>query len=49
MHKQYRIRDYDIKLIIMVVALAVIGVIAIGSARETFQNKQILGLIAGVF
>lgn len=49
MHKQYRIRDYDIKLIIMVIALAVTGVIAIGSAREALQTRQIMGVIAGTF
>ena len=49
MHKQYRIRDYDIKLIIMVLGLAVIGVIAIGSARESLQTRQIMGVIAGTF
>jgi len=48
-HKQYRIRDYDIKLIILVIGLAVIGVIAIGSAREALQTRQIMGVIAGVF
>lgn len=48
MHKQYRIRDYDIKLIIMVIALAVTGVIAIGSAREALQTRQIMGVIAGI-
>ncbi len=49
MHKQYRIRDYDIKLIIMIIALNVIGVMAIGSAKESVQSKQLLGLIAGAF
>lgn len=49
MHRQYRIRDYDIKLILMVIALNVIGVMAIGSAKESVQSKQLLGLIAGVF
>ncbi|MBQ6886948.1 MAG: rod shape-determining protein RodA [Lachnospiraceae bacterium] len=49
MHKQYRIRDYDIKLVIMVIALNVIGVMAIGSAKESVQSKQLLGLIAGAF
>ena len=49
MHKQYRIRDYDIKLVIMVIALNVIGVMAIGSAKESVQSKQILGFIMGAF
>lgn len=49
MLRQYRIRDYNFKLVIMVIALAVIGIIAVGSARESLQNKQILGLAFGVF
>lgn len=47
MHKQYRIRDYDIKLVIMIIALNVIGVMAIGSAKESVQSKQLLGLVTG--
>lgn len=49
MFKNYRIRDYDFKLIIMVVAITVIGILAIGSAKESVQNKQIIGAIMGVF
>ena len=47
MFKRFRIRDYDFKLIIMVLALASIGVIAIGSAEESLQTKQLFGVIAG--
>ena len=47
MHKQYRIRDFDIKLIILVIALNVIGVMAIGSAKESLQSKQLFGLVTG--
>lgn len=49
MFKNYRVRDYDFKLILMVVALTVIGILAIGSAKESVQNKQILGFIMGSF
>lgn len=49
MHKQYRIRDYDIKLIIMVIGLSVIGIMAIASARDDLQTRQIMGVIAGAF
>lgn len=49
MFKQYRLRDYDFKLIIMVIALSVIGIIAIGSAKETVQSKQIMGVMVGIF
>ena len=49
MFKQYRIRDYDFKLILLVIALSVIGVIAVGSARESLQSRQMMGMIFGVF
>ena len=49
MLKQYRIRDYNFKLAIMVIALAIIGIIAVGSAQESLQSKQILGFVFGVF
>ncbi len=49
MIRQYRIRDYDFKLIILVVALTVIGILAIGSAKESLQNKQLGGFVFGFF
>ena len=49
MFVRFRIRDYDFKLAFMAVALAVIGVIAIGSAEESLQNKQLAGVVAGAF
>lgn len=49
MYKHFRVRDYDIKLIIMVVALTLIGIFAVGSAQESVQDKQIMGFITGLF
>ncbi len=49
MFKNYRVRDYDFKLIFMLVAITIIGILAIGSAKESVQNKQILGFIVGFF
>ncbi len=43
-----RLRKYDVKLVIMVLTLSVIGVFAIGSAEESYQSKQMAGVIAGV-
>ena len=47
MFKRLRIRDYDFKLVLMVVALAIIGVIAVGSAEESLQSRQLWGVVAG--
>ena len=49
MFKSYRIRDYDFKLIFMTIALASIGVMAIGSAEESLQTRQLAGVIVGAF
>ena len=49
MFKKLRIRDYDFKLVFMVLALSVVGVVAIGSAEESLQNRQLAGVAAGVF
>lgn len=49
MLKHYKIRYYDFKLVIMVIALAVIGIIAVGSAEPSLQNRQIAGFAFGLF
>lgn len=49
MIKHYHIRDYDFKLIFLVVTLTVIGIFAIGSAKESLQSRQIAGLVFGLF
>ena len=49
MIKHYRIRDYDFKLILFVVALTVIGIFAIGSAKESVQTRQLAGFVFGFF
>lgn len=47
MFRNYKLRNYDFKLIIMVLMLSVIGVFAVGSAQESLQSKQMFGVIAG--
>ncbi len=47
MLKGYRLRDYDFKLVMMVLALSIIGYMAVGSAKESLQTKQLLGIIMG--
>lgn len=48
MLKHYKIRNYNFKLLIMVIALAIIGIIAVGSAEEALLSRQIAGVAAGV-
>ncbi len=48
-NKGYRFRNYDFKLILLILALSAIGVFAVGSAQPSVQQKQLLGVIAGTF
>ncbi len=43
------LRDYDFKLIFLVISLTVLGIFAIGSARQSVQNRQIMGMALGIF
>lgn len=49
MLRQYKIRYYDFKLAILTIALAVIGIVAVGSAEPALQTRQIAGFAFGVF
>lgn len=48
MFKQYQLKDYRFRLIVYVVVLCVIGIMVIGSAKESVQDKQIIGLVGGL-
>lgn len=48
MFKQYRLRDYQFSLVIMVLAISIIGVLIVGSARESLQGRQMMGLGLGI-
>ena len=48
MFKNYRVRDYDFKLILLILALSAIGIMAIGSAEPAQQTKQLAGVAAGI-
>ncbi len=49
MFKNYRIQDYNFRLIIMLIAISVIGVLVVGSAQEDLQQKQLMGMLLGIF
>lgn len=46
--KPYHIKDFKFLLVLSVLALSVIGVLAVGSAEPSSQFKQIIGIILGV-
>lgn len=47
MFTRFRLRDYDFKLVLMILGLSIIGVLTIGSAEPSLQSKQLAGVIAG--
>ena len=48
MFKRYKLRNYDFKLVLMILAASIIGIMAVGSANESLQPKQIFGVCAGM-
>ncbi|MCR4946695.1 MAG: FtsW/RodA/SpoVE family cell cycle protein [Lachnospiraceae bacterium] len=48
MKKKYSIKDYDFRLVILILAITVIGIAVIGSADASVQNKQIFGMGLGI-
>ena len=43
--KPYRLKDYKFSLVVLVLATSCLGILVIGSAKESYQSKQIVGLI----
>ena len=46
--KPYHLKDVKFGLVISVIAISIIGVMVIGSAKQEVQGRQIIGLVAGV-
>ena len=49
MLKQYKLRFYNFRLILWLLALSTIGVLLVGSARESLQNRQLFGVLSANF
>lgn len=48
MIRQYKLKDYNFRLVIVLIALNFIGVLLVGSADPTLQTKQFMGMILGL-
>ena len=48
MIRQYKLRDYNFKLVVFLIVLTFTGVLLVGSAEPTLQNKQFAGMILGL-
>lgn len=49
MLKHYKLRFYNFRLILWLLILSTIGVLLVGSAMESVQRKQMVGVIFGLF
>ncbi len=48
MLKQYKLRFYNFRLVAMLLAISAIGVLLVGTARESLRTTQIAGVIGGM-
>ena len=46
--KTYQLKNFKISLVILVLILSTIGILVVGSAKPSYQTKQIIGVILGV-
>ena len=48
MLRQYKLKNYNFKLVLFVFALSVLGYMVIGSAKQSVQDRQMYGIVVGV-
>lgn len=49
MHRLYKIKDYNFRLVLWLLALSVLGVLLVGSAESSLQYRQLMGVALGLF
>ncbi|MCD7744349.1 MAG: FtsW/RodA/SpoVE family cell cycle protein [Lachnospiraceae bacterium] len=48
MLKQYRLSDYNFRLVLWVTALSVLGILVVGSAEQSYMSRQLFGFVLGM-
>lgn len=48
MFRYYKVKDYNFKLIIFVISLSIIGILAVGSAKNDLMTRQLTGVVLGI-
>ena len=48
MIKQYKLRFYNFRLVIFLLAISIIGIVLVGTARDDLRDKQFLGVVMGL-
>ena len=46
--RNYKIRNYNFRLVVAVLALTILGIFVVGSANESYMSKQIMGMLLGL-
>lgn len=49
MKNKYEIKNFNFKLLLLLIIITVIGIMAIGSAKPSLQTRQMFGAIFGMF
>ncbi len=47
MLRQYRLKDFNFILLFLLIVICTLGVLLVGSADSSLQQKQMLGCVAG--
>lgn len=48
MFRNYRIKNFNYLLVACVFAVSILGILVIGSANESYQKRQIMGMVIGI-
>ena len=48
MIRRYKLRDYNFRLVLLLITLTFVGVLLVGSAEPALQKKQFVGMILGL-
>ncbi|MBO6260039.1 MAG: rod shape-determining protein RodA [Lachnospiraceae bacterium] len=49
MNQKLQLKNYNVFLVLLIITINIIGIMAIGSAKESVQSRQVAGMILGVF
>ena len=49
MLKQYKLKFYNFKLVVLLIAISTLGVMLVGSAMDYLKTRQLIGVILGLF
>ena len=47
MLRQYKLKDYNFRLVLWVMSLSILGILMVGSAEASLQSRQMMGVIMG--